>query len=141
MEQLFEFLVNHWALSLALVVIVVLIIRMEMGWSFSSIPALTPSELVAKINRESAVVLDIRPQERFDDGHIVNSQHFVVAEMDKKIKKLNKFKSKPIVVVCEKGISCQKVAKDIAGQGFEDVYYLKSGITGWKDAQMPLSKN
>ena len=142
MEQLFEFLVRHWALTSSLFIILILIIRMEMGvGAASGVQTLLPPQVVHKMNKEQAVILDTRDEDAYNNGHIINAMHFPPQELEKRIKKLNKYKEKPIIVVCEGGHTSPKLARSLHKQGFEHVFCLKNGLSSWREAQLPLTQS
>jgi rhodanese-related sulfurtransferase len=99
---------------------------------------LTPRELTQAINREEAVVVDIRDKEAFTRGHITSSMNIPSAEIEQNLNKLSKFKQKKIVVVCQLGRSCVAVSDKLRKSGFSDVTILKGGVAAWQASDMPL---
>ena len=51
------------------------------------------------INRNEAVVLDVRDKKEFDSGHIVDSINIPVSKLGQRVTELDKHKQKPVVVV------------------------------------------
>ena len=70
MEQLLTFIGNHPLLVSLFVVLLMLFIRNEV---VRGGPAIATQELVALVNQEEAVILDVRPKEEFGEGHIVGA--------------------------------------------------------------------
>lgn len=138
MEQFLPFITSHWQLFAALAVILVLILVFETKMK-SDNPAISPQEMVEWINRQNAVVLDIRPQEAFNKGHIVDAVS-VEAQHAASILKQEKHVDKPIVVVCAKGIQAAKIAQELRKEGAVKVAFLKGGIDAWISADFPLVK-
>jgi len=52
---------------------------------------------------------------------------------------LEKFKSKPIIVVDNSGFESQKIASFLLKQGYT-AYSLNGGMRAWATAQMPIIK-
>jgi rhodanese-related sulfurtransferase len=97
-------------------------------------------EAVQLINRRDAVVLDVRDASEYASGHIPNSRHIPAGEIDKRLKELDKFKSRPIVVSCRSGNRAASACALLKKNGFAEVFPLKGGILGWQQASMPIVK-
>ena len=100
-----------------------------------------PVEAVQLINRRDAVVLDVRDAAEYKAGHITNARHMPEAEIDARMKELDKLKSKPIIVSCARGNRSMNVANRLRTLGFGEVFSLRGGIAGWQQANMPLEKS
>ena len=99
-----------------------------------------PAEAVTLINRKDAVVLDVRDEGEFAGGHINNARHVPEKQLAGRIKELEKFKNKPVIVSCASGRRSASVADNLRKQGFTDVVALRGGIGAWQQAGMPLEK-
>jgi rhodanese-related sulfurtransferase len=99
-----------------------------------------PSEAVMLINRKDAVVIDVREEGEFAGGHITNARHIPEKQIEARIKELEKFKAKPVIVSCASGRRSAAVAGSLRKQGFADVVNLRGGIGAWVQAGMPLDK-
>ncbi len=99
--------------------------------------AVEPSEAVALINNDG-IVLDLRSSEAFSRGHIVNARNIPFDELDAHKEKLDKFRSRPIVAVCDAGGNSTKAVAKLRSAGFESAYGLKGGMTAWSQAGMPV---
>ncbi len=98
------------------------------------------TDAVMLINRKDAVVLDVRDDAEYASGHITNARHIPEKQLEGRIKELEKFKSKPVIVSCASGRRSSAVADSLRKQGFADVVALRGGIGGWLQAGMPLEK-
>ena len=137
MQNIFLFLQHHAALSMALVVLLVLLTLIEFIRSKRSAQRLSPALATQMINRQNAIVLDVRQQDAFATGHIVDAISIPLAELENKYKKLDK--SKPIIIVCATGLESQQAANLLAKHEL-NTYILAGGIRSWKEAGMPLIK-
>ena len=99
-----------------------------------------PSEAVTLINRKDALVLDVRDDGEFAGGHITNARHMPEKQVAERLKELEKFKDKPVIVSCASGRRSATVADSLRKQGFADVVALRGGILAWSQAGMPLEK-
>ena len=71
-------------------------------------------------------------------GHIVNARNIPTDELESRLESLSEYKSKPIVAVCDAGISSTRVVNTLRQNGFESAYGLKGGMTGWSQAGLPV---
>lgn len=104
---------------------------------FSSIH---PSMATQLINRENALILDVREDNEYREGHIVNSVHIPVGYLGDRMKELEKFKDRPIIVGCRSGQRSSQACTILKKQGFDTVYNLNGGILAWKNDNLPLTK-
>ena len=98
-------------------------------------------EAVQLINRRDAVVLDVRDAKEYKSGHITNARNVPEGEIEARMKELDKFKSKPIIVSCARGNRSMNVAKRLRALGFTEVVSLRGGIAAWEQANIPLEKS
>lgn len=97
-------------------------------------------EAVQLINREHAVVLDVRSAEEFAGGHIAQAINIPVGELAMRLGELKKYQEKPLLVNCQAGMRSEKACAILAKSEFKQLYNLTGGINGWAQAQLPLSK-
>jgi len=101
---------------------------------------LAPAGLTALVNREDALVLDVRAAPDFEKGHIPGAKSLPLAQVDAGHKFLAAAKSRPVVLVCKAGQSAEGAAGKLRKAGFERVFVLDGGIDGWQQAGLPLAK-
>ena len=92
------------------------------------------------INRQNAVVLDVREQTEYDAGHIINSRLISARALKERIGELEKFRERPIVVVCHSGSRATAATALLNREGFAQVHLLVGGVTAWKKASLPLER-
>lgn len=100
---------------------------------------ISPVEATLLVNREDAVVLDVRETGEWNGGHIPNARHIALAQLDKRIVELEKFKGRPIVVYDGSGGRSQSAIAVLKSAGFEKVFNLSGGVGAWTDANLPLT--
>ena len=135
MEQLFEFIGNHYILSGLFVVLMALFVRNEVQRGGRSVSA---QQLVDLINREGAVVLDVRDKKEFGEGHIVDALNIPHAAIASRIGELERHKVKPVVVACKMGQHSGAVGTVLRKAGFENVARLRGGIMEWRNQNLPV---
>lgn len=97
-------------------------------------------EAVQLINRERAVVIDLREAAEFATGHVVNSKNLSLSEIEAGTG-LPKNKSLPLVVVCASGARASRAVVTLRKLGFENARTLTGGVTAWREAGLPLEKS
>ena len=89
-----------------------------------------PPEQAQALREQGAVVVDIRDQPTFANGHITGARHLDNQSVADFIRGADL--DAPTVVVCYHGNSSQSAAAYLAGQGFSEVYSLDGGIELWR---------
>ena len=100
---------------------------------------LTPAQATLLMNREDALVLDVRESGEWTSGHISGARHITLGQLDKRLSELEKFKEKPIIVVCASGNRSSSACGQLKKHGFGKVFSLGGGVSSWRDANLPLT--
>jgi rhodanese-related sulfurtransferase len=140
LPELIEFLGRHPLLSLALAAVTVALVATEVARLFRGYRSVQPAGLTALVNREDALVVDLRPIGDFEKGHIPGSKNVQMSQFDPGSKQLAAARALPVVLVCKTGQTAGDAAKRLRKAGFERVYVLDGGIGGWQQASLPLAK-
>lgn len=131
---------RHPLLSVALVGLTLAIIGNEIMQLLRGFKVVRPAELTALVNRENALVVDLRASGDFAKGHISGARNVQMSQFDAENKALAPARSLPVVVVCKNGQVSAGAAKRLQKAGFEKVYMLDGGIDAWQAADLPLVK-
>ena len=137
MDRFLEFTGNHVLLVSALMVSFFVLVFSELRRKASGLINVDAGEAVKLINND-AVVLDIRSADAFSRGHIVNAKNIPKDELDAKLEQLEKYKGTPILAVCDAGVTTTGIVSKLRAQGFESVFGLKGGMSGWGQAGLPV---
>ncbi len=140
MEKFFTFVMNHWVLSFAFVFLVVLLLVETFKRRFLGFKEIDAPEAVRRMNHDDAVVLDVREDQEFAEGHIVNALHIPVGVLDKRLNELEAHKDKPIIVYCRSGDRAARASATLHKQGFTAVFKLNGGVLAWRAANLPVQK-
>ena len=103
-------------------------------------PWLTPAQATHLINREDAVVLDVREATEFATGHVLGARNVPAARMETAGAELVKKKDRPVIVYCDGGERSSKALAALKKQGFTRAANLAGGIKAWQDAGLPVEK-
>lgn len=132
-----EFLGNHYLLALAFLVVMTLLVITEGRKGGKSV---STQQATALINRENAVIVDVRSKKDYAAGHIVDSLNIPSETMTKRINELDKHKDKPVLLVCGNGQHSGPCSKLLKAAGHNNVNRLAGGIAGWRADNLPLVK-
>lgn len=139
MQDIITFLTAHSTLSTAILLVLIAIMIIESIRTKRQSVLRNPQEITQLINHEKAVVLDLRSQEDFKQGHIIDAKQINSTELRGNLNKLDKYRARPIVAVCGTGTDSQKFAAYLVKNGY-NAYALQGGLRSWLEAQMPLVK-
>jgi len=139
MQDLTTFITHHPFLNLAAATVLALVMLVELIRAKRNIFNITPPQAIRLINRDNAIVLDIRPNDAYRNGHIIDAQSVVPQEIRQSLKKLEKFKGRPIIIVSNASNESQKIAALLLKHGY-NAYSITGGMRAWSEAQMPLVK-
>lgn len=92
------------------------------------------------VNHKNALVLDVREDNEYKMGHVLNSRQIPLGKLNERIGELEKYKKQPIVVVCRTGNRSCTAYATLGKHGFTQVYNLAGGVTAWQKANLPLEK-
>ena len=97
----------------------------------SSVPSISSEESLEVISDNNYRFLDVRTDGEYSDGHIPNSIHIPLQEIQSRISEIEKIKDKKIIVYCRSGARSSMASKTLLKEGF-DVSNLSGGIMSWK---------
>lgn len=129
----------NWVWILLAVVSGVILFVPQLNGGKGGKGGISPQDAVFLINKEKAMMVDIRPQEQFEAGHIVNARNIALSDFQSEnIQGLPKNKKTPVIVTCASGVNAHKAQKPLKDLGYESLYFLTGGINSWVKADLPL---
>ena len=128
---------NHPFLVSAFLIVLGLFVRNEVSRGGRGV---TAQELVNLVNRDGALVVDVRDQKEFSEGHIVDAVNIPHAALPARLSEIERHKAKPIVVACKMGQHAGTAGTVLRKAGFENVSRLKGGIMEWRNQNLPVVK-
>jgi len=84
---------------------------------------------------EDYIILDVRNQDEYDEGHIEVAVLIPVVELEDRLDELPK--DKPIITYCKAGGRSATASSILVENGFTEVYDM-GGITEWIDKGYPV---
>ena len=139
-ERLQEFFSNNPGLCMAFIAILGGIAWTFLRGSPRGVRKLSPMDATRLINHEDAVIIDVRTDGEYRQGHIVNALNIPESQLAERLGKLNKYRARPIITTCRTGQVSAKAGGKLVADGFEKVYSLNGGILAWEGASLPLTK-
>jgi rhodanese-related sulfurtransferase len=127
-------------LWLALAGLTLALVANEVAGLFRGYKGLRPAGLTALVNRDNALVVDLRPIGDFEKGHIPGSKNVQMSQFDPEHKQLAAARALPVVLVCKAGQTSGGAARRLRKAGFERVYVLDGGIGAWQQDGLPMAR-
>src|ERR1700753_1958940 len=81
-------------------------------------PQIGALESVQLINRRDALVLDVRSKADFSAARIPNSRNIPLEELDGRLREIEKFKSRPLIINFSTGGRAAAACASLTKQGF-----------------------
>ena len=104
-------------------------------------PSVSAAQATQLINREEALVLDVRDPGEYGTGHILGAKNVPMSRIGAAGSEIAaKRKDKPVIVYCDNGNRASKAAAALRSQGFARVVSLSGGLGAWQQAGLPLEK-
>ena len=103
-------------------------------------PWVTTARAVELINREDALVLDVRDAGEYGAGHILGAKNLSVERIDEGGGEVGKRKDRPVIVYCEGSDRSAKAMGALKKQGFTKAFNLTGGLNAWQQAGLPVEK-
>ncbi len=102
--------------------------------------SLTAQGAVQLINRQRAVVVDVREPEEFAAGHVTGARNVPLAQLDTRLAATVKNKTVPLLLVCATGARAGRAVATARKLGYEQAQAIAGGLKAWKDANLPIEK-
>ena len=135
MALFLEFLAQEWILVLALLAVAIMLVMHE---ARKSGPSVSPQQAINLINSEQGVFVDLRDSADYKQGPIVEALHIPAAKLAGRMADLEKYKDKPVVLVCKMGQQSGAAGKQLNTSGFNRVYKMTGGMMEWSNLQLPV---
>lgn len=103
-------------------------------------PSVNTLQATQMINREDALVLDVRDAAAYAAGHILGARNLPLAQLEKRAAELDKHKAKPVIVTCDTGMTSTRAVKLLKARGFANVVNLSGGFRAWLQGGLPVER-
>ena len=83
---------------------------------------------------------EAREAGEFAQGHILSARNIPLDQLEARLKEIERYKEKPVIVSCAVGNRAGSAASLLRKQGFTNVVNLSGGIAAWRQAGLPTEK-
>lgn len=133
-----SFLLANWIMVAIAIISGGLLLGDSILAMFDTCPAVDTAQATQLINRERAILIDVREPEEVLTGKIRNARLIPLAKLESELNALKKFKDRPVILICASGNRAKTACKLLLKNEFTRAVVLKDGIAGWKKDQLPL---
>ena len=100
MQQYIDFASNNPLLILGFIGVLLFTIKLEVSRFTRKYKLVNVNEAVMLLNKDNAVVVDVREDKEVTSGIIKGAKHITLAQLPQKIGELNNSKQAPVLVYC-----------------------------------------
>lgn len=140
MDQLITFTSNNTILVVAIILVSLMLIHSLVGEKLRGYSSISPRQCTQMINHENALILDIRENNEYSGGHIINSLHIPLSNLKTRLADIEKHKAQKVIIACRSGNRSSQACATLRKEGFEQVFNLSGGVMAWENASLPLIK-
>lgn len=101
-------------------------------------PSIDAETLAAIKDRDDVVVLDVREQWEYDEGHIPGVVHIPMNDVPARLSEIPT--DDTVIVSCRSGNRSSQITGYLRDQGYTNVHNLDGGILGWQSAGLPVEQ-
>jgi len=139
MTYYIDFLIAHWELSLLFVAAFIWIILAEINERKANIWGVSPQKAIELINKQSAVVFDLRDAASFAQGHIVGAKRVDFKPASDDPKAIFKITPKTTcLLICATGQNSSKAVRALHAKGYTLAHSLSGGLPTWQKENLPI---
>ena len=99
----------------------------------------TPAEAESLLaSSRDVVVVDVRTQEEFAEGHIAGARN-VNFNSPNFVEKMQEFTGKKVLLHCASGGRSSRAIEALSSTSFAQLYHLNKGFNAWQEAGKPVT--
>jgi rhodanese-related sulfurtransferase len=101
---------------------------------------MSPAEAATKAKTGEAVIVDVREQDEWDEGHIPRAIHLSRGMLELEIEEKAPDRNAAIICHCGGGGRSALAAESLQRMGYKNVRSMAGGLKAWKAAGLPITK-
>jgi rhodanese-related sulfurtransferase len=101
---------------------------------------ISPKEASALYSEKQAVIVDVREQDEWNEGHIAGAIHIPLKQLNTLLPMLQQYKDTTIITQCKSGGRSAKAVEELKSAGFSKVYSMDGGIKAWSEQGLATTK-
>ncbi|GAB3545415.1 hypothetical protein GCM10027343_21800 [Noviherbaspirillum agri] len=91
-----------------------------------------------QMKNQGALLIDVREPEEYAAGHAPGSVLIPVGQLNTRLKELNGYQNKPVVLICRSGRRSMVAAEILQKAGFGEIRNVVGGMLAWEKAGLPV---
>ena len=103
-----------------------------------TIKAVSPKEAAGLQANQFAVIVDVRTNEEWQQGHIPGAIHIPLDTLASQKERLKQYQDRTLIMQCRSGHSSAQAVTLLQEAGFQNVVNLQGGILAWHAAHLPI---
>lgn len=92
---------------------------------------IAPQDILSEEERRCYVLVDVRTEEEFNEGHIPSSMHIPLDQLESRFAELDESRENKVLLICRSGARSVMAAEFLFDQGFSHVFNLAGGLLEW----------
>ena len=138
-QKILHFTQAHWQICAVFTITLLLVIREELKNNIGGMSKIAAKDVPLLINRENAIIFDLRAPKMFAAGHILGSIN--IAKSNAESKQITTYKNKTVILLDTTNALAATFGGELKKQGFTTITILDGGIPAWQNTGLPLAKN
>jgi len=134
------FVQENWLLILVFVLSGAMLAWQFVAPRFSAVKSVNTVQATQLINRQNALLLDVREPKEFEGGRLPAALHIPLSQLAGRAAELAKYATRPVIAYCESGRRSRTAGGTLSKAGFKEVYSLEGGLAAWKKDGLPVEK-
>lgn len=103
---------------------------------------ISPKEAATLTAEKKAVIVDVREDSEWNEGHIAGAIHIPLAQLEGHLAELQQYKNSDVITQCKSGKRSLKALEILKSAGFSKVQSMDGGIMAWsKDGLSTQQQN
>ena len=140
MQEYIDFARDNILMVAGFIGVLGFIIKTELSRMSRTYKQVGVNEAVNLLNKDNAVVLDVREDKEILSGTIKGARHIKLGDLTDKVDNIGNNKQDPVLVYCRSGNRSGYACQQLTKAGYEDVSNLTGGILAWESANLPVAK-
>jgi rhodanese-related sulfurtransferase len=105
-----------------------------------NVTEISPNDAAAKVKSGSAILIDVRDQDEWDEGHIPDAIHLSRGTLESEIEEKAPNADQTIIVHCGGGGRGALAAESLQKMGYKNVRSMAGGFKAWKTLGLPTTE-
>lgn len=121
-----------------LLILVLSTLQAAYGLPYVDVDVATAYNMINNSSFPDLLVLDVRTEGEYEDGHLDEAILIPVSELESRIGELASYKDNHVLVYCRTGVRSATASNILDSNNFTKVYNMLGGISAWESAGYPI---